>query len=444
MLKRILITVFLVCMAVSLLYGQSADETPRKEEEQKLNFDMGIIIGLTSYEDIVGVQEGYQKLGFYPQFSRGQWRLGFDFTLEFDGNFNLRDLDKDGKADTWTAFSDWLYKVQYVEYAHKGDPIYGRIGEFDSYYMGYGMLMKNFNNNLFYPYVLQRGLLFDFGAEAINFPYLGIEAVANDVLDWDVLAARLFVRPLAGMSNPLISQLELGGTVVADLDSQQEYDSKNNRPPKDNSASDTVTTFGLDAGLPIIQSEDMDLVTYVDWGIIVGRGNGISAGADFRYTWFSLLAELRYLGKQFVPHYFDPFYWVDRPGKYDYLNQFTDGYFGYLVGTDLNLWNVFTLYFHWEDGLADDVDPRILTGLVLSEDAWKKIGFHITYDKKGIGSFKDFADLDNSLFEALFEYRVTDFASLVFIQQHSFNPPNSVTPIAKSVSQTFIETRFLF
>ncbi|MCK4923543.1 MAG: hypothetical protein KAS61_01135, partial [Spirochaetes bacterium] len=111
---------------------------------------------------------------------------------------------------------------------------------------------------------------------------------------------------------------------------------------------------------------------------------------------------------------------------------------GYLVGTDLNLWNVFTFYFHWEDGLADAVDPRIITGLVLSEDAWKKIGFHITYDKKGIESFSDFADLNDSLFEVLFEYRVTDFAKIVFIQRQTF------TPSGKSTSQSYIETRFLF
>ena len=62
MLKRILIAGFIVCMAGSLLYGQSADETPQTEIKPKFNFDMGIIIGLTSYEDIDGVQEGYQKL----------------------------------------------------------------------------------------------------------------------------------------------------------------------------------------------------------------------------------------------------------------------------------------------------------------------------------------------------------------------------------------------
>ena len=108
MLKRILIAGFIVCMAGSLLYGQSADETPQTEIKPKFNFDMGIIIGLNSFEDIDGVQNSYQELGFLPHFSRGQWRFGFNFTFEFDGNFHLMDLDKDGKADWWTSFSDLL------------------------------------------------------------------------------------------------------------------------------------------------------------------------------------------------------------------------------------------------------------------------------------------------------------------------------------------------
>ena len=442
MLKKIIIIVFIIFTLCSLLYGQSADETPQPEEKPEFNFDMGIVIGLSNYEDVDGVQNGYQRLGFLPHFSYGMWRFGFNFTFEFDGDFSLRDLDKDGRADTWTSLIDWLYKLEYVEYAEKGEPIYGLIGEFDSYYLGNGMLLKDFNNNLFYPYILQRGLLFDFDAGVVNFPFIGIESIVNDVLDWDVLGARLFVRPLAGLNVP-ISQLEVGGTVVADLDPKQKYDSKDTRPPKDNAASKTVTTFGIDVGLPLMTSEDMALETYVDWAMIMDKGNGFSAGADFRYKWIEFVAELRFLGKQFEPHYFDPFYWVERPDKYNDLDLITDRYIGYLVGVDLNLWNKVIFYFHWEDGLVDVSEPRIAkpritTGIALDEEALKKIGFHITYDKKGIGSLDDFIDLDNSLFEALFEYRVTDFASIVFVQQQSF------APSFKSVSNTSIETRFQF
>jgi hypothetical protein len=444
MFKRILITLFFVWFSSTLLLGQNSEEGSVQGEENTLRFDMGITFGLSSYEDVDGESEGYQKLGFYPGFGRGLWRFGFDFTLEFDGDFNLRDLNNDGKPDTWTTWYDWLYKLQYVSYAEPGDPIYGLVGEFNSYYMGYGMLVRDFNNDLFKPYILQRGLLFDFDAGAVNFPYIGVATLSNDVLDWDVIGARLFVKPFAGLQSPLLSQLEFGGTFVTDLDPLQQYSSMDVGPPSDNPASTPVTTFGIDAGLPLVQNDDMDVMAYVDWGAVSGRGQGISAGADLRYAWFRLLAELRFLGSQYVPHYFDSFYWVERPYKYDGLALLNDSYFGYLVGADMNLWDFATLYFHWEDGLAEAIEPRIKTGLILSNDVWKRIGFHITYDKKGIGSFEDFARLSDSLFELLFEYRVTDFASIVFIQQQSFIPYSSLTLSSKSVSQTVIETRFLF
>ena len=185
-------------------------------------------------------------------------------------------------------------------------------------------------------------------------------------------------------------------------------------------------------------------MAYVDWGIISGRGQGIAAGMDFSYSWIKLHSELRFLGKEFVPNYFDAFYWIERDSKYDSLDMLGDGYFGYLVGTDVNLWDYATLYIHWEHGLADSIEPRIRTGLVLSDNIWKRIGFHIFYDKKGIGSFDEFIDLNNSLFEVLFEYRVADFASIVFIQRQAHVPYSSVTLSPKSVSQTIIETRFQF
>jgi hypothetical protein len=444
MTKKILLTLFLVLWGGIWLFAQDAERGTTENGKSPLAFNMGITVGLVSYEDIAGSAQGYQKLGFYPGFSRGLWRVGFDFTLEFDGDFNLRDLDNDGKPDNWTTWYDWLYKLQYVEYAEQGDPIYGLIGEFNGYSMGRGMLIRDFNNDLFYPYILQRGFLFDFDAGAVDFPYIGVHTMVNDVLDWDVIGGRLFVRPLAGSQNPLLSQLEIGGTAVTDLDPQQQYDSEDSGPPGDNDASESVTLFGLDAALPLVQREDVDLLTYVDWGLISGRGQGITAGADFRYSWFELLAEFRFLGKEYVPHYFDPFYWVERPYKYDSLVLLDDGYFGYLVGTDLNLWNYFTLYVHWEDSLTEVIDGRVKTGLVLSDDVWKRIGFHITYDKKGIGSFDDFTSITDSLFEALFEYRVTDFASIVFIQRQSFIPYSSQTLSYKSVSQSAVETRFQF
>jgi hypothetical protein len=438
MRKRLIPLVLFVFATGSVVFAQTAEQAAPAQKKPAFGFDMGLILGLTSFENFSGQGSGYQKIGLYPQLFYGKWRFGFDFTFEFDGNFNLRDLDEDGRADTWTTFSDYLYKVQYVEYARKGEPIYGFIGEFDSFDLAGGMLMEGFSNTLFYPYILQRGLLFDFDGSAVSFPYIGVESIVNDVLDWDVIGARLYIMPFAGSEGPAIRGFQLGATAVADIDPKQEYTSRETRPPKDNPSSETVSTFGVDAYLPIIEEEKMDLAAFVDWAIISGKGNGISIGTEYRYAWLTLHAQLRYLGKQFVPHYFDPFYWVERPFRYESLDFIGSSYFGYLAGADFDILRVVTFTFTWEDGLIDGVDPRIRTGVTLADDALRKIGFHITYDKKGITSFKDFADLNNSLFETLFEYRMTDFASIVFIQAQSF------APTGKSVPQTSVETRIRF
>jgi hypothetical protein len=438
MRKRIIPLALLAFTTCSLALAQTADSTDPSQPKPEFQFDMGIILGLESLESYSGEQEGYQKVGLYPQFSYGRWRFGFDFTFEFDGSFDLRDLDEDGRADNWNTFSDAFYKLQYVEYARKGEPIYGLIGELDSIDLGKGMLMEAFNNNLFYPYILQRGLLFEFDGAALSFPYVGVGAVVNDVLDWDVIGARVFFKPAAGSSGPPIRNFQLGITGVVDVDPKQEYTSKDTRPPRDNPSGETVGTLGVDVQLPLIEDEKTELATSVEWAIITGKGNGFSFGIDYHYDWFTLHGQLRYLGRRFVPHYFDPFYWVERPFKYDGLDSISSNYVGYLVGADVDILNVVSLSFTWEDGLIEGIEPRIRAGVALVETAFKKIGFHITYDKKGITDVKDFADLNNSIFEALFEYRVTEFASIVFIQSQSF------APIGRSVPQTHVETRFRF
>jgi hypothetical protein len=438
MRKRLIPLALLAFTTCSRVLAQTAQDTDPAQKKPEFQFGMGISLGLESLESYSGERKGYQKTGLYPQFSYGNWRFGLDITFEFDGNFNFRDLDDDGRADNWTTFSDYVYKLQYVEYGRQGEPIHGLIGEFDSYDLGRGMLMEGFNNNLFYPYILQRGLLFDFDGAAVSFPYMDVHTFVNDVLDWDVIGARILVMPLAGSAGPAIRNFQLGVAAVVDVDPKQEYTSRDTRPPRDNPSGETVSSFGLDARLPFIEDETTDLTAFMEWATITEKGNGISLGIDYRYAWFTLHGQVRYMGRQFVPHYFDSFYWVERPFKYDGLDSISSDYFGYLAGADIDILEVVSLSFSWEDGLIAGIDPRIRTGIMLVDDAFKKIGFHLTYDKKGITSFKDFADLNGSIFEMLFEYRATDFASIVFIQAQTF------APTGKSVPQTYVETRFRF
>jgi hypothetical protein len=298
--------------------------------------------------------------------------------------------------------------------------------------------MEDFSNSLFEPYILQRGLLLDVDGKIVGFPYIGFESMVNDVLDWDVVGARIYTLPFQNLALPRISKLEFGFTAIADFDPQQQYTSRDERPPKNNPASDTVSLFGIDAGLPVLESDEMEITTYVDWAIISGKGMGVSLGSGFRRDWLKLMTEVQLLGREFLPNYFDPFYWVERSSKYDSLDTLHDAHVGYAVGTELNLGNVVVYYFSWEDSFSKLIDPRIRTGISPVQDAFEKFDFSLTYDKKGIDSFKDFTNLNDSLLEVLLTYRVTEFASIVLVQKQTFSTAG------KSVSATSVETTFLF
>ncbi|RKX99797.1 MAG: hypothetical protein DRP54_06600, partial [Spirochaetes bacterium] len=114
MAKKFLVIMLVLLIAfgfgiVGVAFGQSGDDE-KSSEKPKFGFNMNLNIGLSSYEDSSGQQIAFQKFSFFPEFSYGKLGVGLDLTFEFDGDFKLRDLDNDGKADTWTKFTDYLYK----------------------------------------------------------------------------------------------------------------------------------------------------------------------------------------------------------------------------------------------------------------------------------------------------------------------------------------------
>jgi len=448
-MKKLLFVLLFISLSISFIFAQTNETTEQTEAEKpakekpKFGFNMNLTIGLSSYEDSNGDQIAYQKFSFFPEFSYGKWGLGLDLTFEFDGNFSLRDLDNDGKADDWTKFTDYLYKIYYVRYGYKGDSIYGRIGSFDHYTLGHGMIMDGFSNTLFYPRIHQLGLNLDIDGKIFNFPLIGMESVVDDVLDWDIIGFRVYSRPLMSLQKPIISDLKVGATIVMDVDPKEindptdpDYDKYHS--PRDNPSSKTVAEFGIDTELPIFEKENMSLITYADWAKISGKGSGSFVGSTFTYEWFKLIGQIRFLGKQFVVNYFDPYYELERVTKYDALNNIDSFYMGYLIGTDLTIFNLLNFYFYWSDGFNDQYGPEIQTQLGTVEGAIPKIDGVFTFDKKDVDNFKDIFSGEDTLMQLKVACKVSKMASLVFIFQRTYSPSG------KPTDKTFIETQFSF
>ena len=295
MLKKFIISLSFILVFSVIAFAQENEST--EKEKPKLGFNMNLAIGLSSYEDSNKDQLAFQKFGIFPEFTYGKWGLGLDLTLELDGDFHLRDLDNDGKPDRWSTFWDYVQRIYYLRYGHKGDPLYGRIGAFSSYTLGHGLVMERFSNTLFYPQVIQLGLNLDIDGSLFDFPYIGMESVVDDILDWDIMGIRVYSRPFQGFTTPIVKDMKVGATIVTDLDNKED---PTEDPPGDNSASESgITEYGLDIEAPLLERQDMSVIAYADWAKISGKGNGSWIGSTFTYKWISILGQLRFLGKQF-------------------------------------------------------------------------------------------------------------------------------------------------
>ena len=443
MLKKSFFCLCVTFLLSSLALAQTEEE--QQKEKPKFGFHMGLSLGLSSYEDSSGEQIAFQKIGFFPEFTYGKWGFGLDLTFEFDGDFNLRDLDNDGKADTWSTFTDYLYKIYYIRYGYKGDPLYGRIGAFNSYTLGHGLIMDGFSNTLFYPQIRQLGLNLDVDGRLFDFPLIGMESLVDDVLDWDIIGVRLFVRPLMWVPTPIISKLKIGTTIVTDLDTQEVNDPTNPdyddySAPKDHpdSKDNRVTELGIDTEVPLLERESLSVIAYADWATIVEKGNGAMIGSTLTYRWLKVIGQLRFLGKEFVFSYFDPYYELERGTKYESLDAITDPYVGYLIGTDIGMFSLLRFFFYWSDGFNDETGPRIQSGVATMENALAKIDASFTYDKKDIDSFNDFVSGEDALLQLRVAYKVNKAAAIVFIYQKTF------TPSGEATDKTLVETQFSF
>jgi hypothetical protein len=311
------------------------------------------------------------------------------------------------------------------------------VASIHRYTLGHNLLMEDYNPSLFDPYVVQRGLTVGFDGSIVGIPVVGVELMTDDVSDWDVVASRLWIMPL-GFLGSVAQELTVGVSGVFDLDSQEIPLSDDFGPPSDNPASGTTSAFALDAQLPLIRRERAGLLVYADWATISDRGSRTLVGTELEYRWVLLRGQVRFSGSEFVPHFFDPYYELDRPVKYVSLDA-VDSSTSYLAGAEFTLFGLARLDFSWEQEFdASGTGPRIRTGIRSFPAEKSKLSASISYDKRDVNDLEDFLELQNCLFRLSLTYRITDSARVQFVQKRVFAPWGS------STKQTVLETRFVF
>ncbi len=443
-LPRSVIILFLLVFSIFSAFSQ--EETP---PANPFSFGLGLGIGVQTFND-VGGPVTYQSLSLAPDFSIGPFGIGLALTLNyrFDAasQFVIREADW-VPTDFESFLSLYLAKIAYIRWGLKGEPLYIKAGSFTDATLGNGFIMADYDNTLFLPEKRIFGLGVDVDGALFDFPFVGIETMIGNLAVLDVLGARLYVRPLAATEIPILSDLEIGGTVAADT-----------RPNLYNatvSESSPILVFGGDIRQPILASPVFSLAAFADVASIRAESLGGSVGFGGRIIGiFTYGAQFRVLGPDFIPTYFNATYDLFRAAQYDavVLSGGTETVMGWFASLGTSLLDDKIIFNVGLDGpfnapypgaLPEDAGyvlnyPHLRGIFTVAEGIVPGISADFSYDKKGIATWEDLISPKNAAIQAKINYK-TGPAVISFVYMIRYAPGQKPDWITTSGLQSAIQ-----
>ncbi|WP_319562281.1 hypothetical protein [Marispirochaeta sp.] len=396
------VAVILLCIAANLLVSQ---EPEGPDAQSSFGFGLGLDLGAVSFQED-GEAVAYQRLVLKPDFSYGKFGLGLWLPLHFrftDNGSEFREEDwvlQDGEK----PLEKYLPIFSYVRYGQKGDEFYAKLGSIEDGTLGNGFIMGGYTNTHFLPDTRIIGLSLDADGGLIGFPYIGLETFVGNLALADVIGARIYSRPLAGTSLPLLPELQIGTTFAADRIPDAQYDFV--------SDPDMVQMFGVDIRQPVLDKPSVSLAAFGDL-VFQDEAYGGMVGAGGRIVQHILYgAQLRFLGENFLPVYFDGQYDLYRKEKYAVYNGDIEipayaGWYGSLGFAFLQDTVVFLTSVEGGFGEPEeDIEyPRVNATLSIGEGILPGIYFDLSYDKRFIKGLDDFSRGENTVLGTALNYK---------------------------------------
>jgi hypothetical protein len=279
-------------------------------------------------------------------------------------------------------------------------------------------------------------LSFDLDGKLFNFPYVGMQSFIGNLADFDVIGGRLYGRPFLWSQVPVLQYLEIGTTLVADVDPYAFLETTE--------AADPITVWGVDFRVPVVSNPIVSLVAFGDFVVENEHTGGmIGVGGKF-FSFLPYGAQIRFLGDDFIPVYFGRPYDMFRAQYYAIANNpkdadpIVEGTVGWFASTGLSLFEDLIVFNLSLEGpfkkpapdLSPDSEeawvnyPRLRGSLVMAEGLLPGFSFNASLDKRNIQSFADLIDFTDAVIGAAINYQ-TGPAVITLAYDVRFNPATS-------------------
>lgn len=443
--KSILLYLSLILLLQNPLFSQEENNTePIPSPPNPVDFGFGLGIGAVNLEG-----DTYTSIRLNPDLAIGNFGIGLDINFRFTMSGENGDTSFSVYEPDWYLpdgdFSDYLNlylsKFDYIRWGHSGDDLYALLGSINSATVGNGFIVGGYTNGNFKPAKKYTGFRFEMDTALFNWPYMGVELMISNLSELDLMATRIYAKPLGGIESPVISGLELGITFAVDRNPYfflKDEDSNGTYDLADAGAAfvdykntlflttitpEPVYVYGVDFMQPLLDIKVFSLALYGDYVLqglskpAMGGTTGLNGTLIKYITWDMGLI---FRGDDFVPSYFDRTYDLDRSTKYilyqnDHSKPIQPSGTDYKALLGFNFLNQkisfltqITGPFDKPTGNALDAPweyPHLMALFTIAEDLIPYFDMSFWYDKQGIDNFKALADPTNALIGGRINYR---------------------------------------
>ncbi len=235
---------------------------------------------------------------------------GLEITLS--GPFRLRVIDRDPQDDgvlreqDWDEASDFMRIARRVSFVREWNEwaIDFYLGEQNNLKIGHGALVDAYFNST--QTDTYKGGVFLKGSWAGN----GLEFMMDNVIVPEILVGRVFIAPLSWfLKSKWADRLEIGYTLGADISAPY---------LTQGTGTTSIPVTGGDISFRAMDKTWLVLVPYLelmamdgDLGVHVGLSGSVAA-SESKGVYLHLRGEYRYLGSDYHPAVFNPFYDYNR------------------------------------------------------------------------------------------------------------------------------------
>lgn len=410
MTRVLLAGFFLLYLGLGMLWAQTDQEQPPNEQtfddivmEDDIPFSAGLSLGLghTGLPSRVdGSMDGWQTLSFMPEFMVGSvfMRLDLELRARFDAASNQSPFtvrSEDWIPDETRSFADlYASKIHTIRLGSRTDDYNVFYGNLAPITLGNGFIVQNYTNDLHAPEFYVSGLEFNMDGNTFKFPWIGIETFMGNFARWDLLGLRIHAKPVSTESSSLISEMQLGLTVITDGNPH----AFNPDPAIQINASNArALMWGVDFRQPIVATKNFSLGFFGDLANQLGSLGGQLGIQGSHDQVIQYRLALRFIGEHFTPAYVDEMYDILRSERFGIFSGTTDSpaYNGWLLGTSLSSPDKAISFSTTLDGSipgAPGMATRLRSSLALQDIFNGILDLKVVYNKENLASLQDFLE----------------------------------------------------